>query len=123
MILNENGAWIGQQDKLKQYITGYFSKLFDDFSVFYPFCLANYFLPPKPNEINLLGKDIFRQEVYATFHSMKGYQAPSSDELQAMFFQSQWHVVGNDLVDLVQSIFCDLETMAEINDTFITLIL
>lgn len=39
-----------------------------------------------------------------------------------MFFQSQWHLVGQDLVNLMQGFFRSHESIAKINETFVFLI-
>ena len=42
---------------------------------------------------------------------MGGYKAPGLDGLQAMCFQSWWHLVGEDPVNLVHGIFRNPNSM------------
>ena len=53
---------------------------------------------------------------------MGGLKALDPNGLHAIFFQSQWQIVGDSVCRLVQEIFRDLAKVEEVNKTFVTLI-
>ena len=53
---------------------------------------------------------------------MSGFKAPGCDRLHAIFYQSQWKVVGQDLFSLVMEVFRKPEEVKSLNKTLITLI-
>lgn len=53
---------------------------------------------------------------------MGGFKAPGPDGFQAIFYQSQWSIVGDDFCHLIMEIFDEPRKDEEINDTLITLI-
>ena len=62
------------------------------------------------------------EEIKATLFSMGPFKALGLDGLHAIFFQSQWEVVGESLCTLVQDIFHHPKAIGGINHTFISLI-
>ncbi|CAL0328517.1 unnamed protein product [Lupinus luteus] len=42
------------------------------------------------------------EEIRRATYTFGGYKAPMKDGIQALFYQSQWHLVGAKLGDLVQ---------------------
>lgn len=62
------------------------------------------------------------QEVWNIVKSCGAYKAPGPDEFQAIFYQSQWQIIGPSLLQLVQDIFNQPERIADLNETFISLI-
>lgn len=54
--------------------------------------------------------------------SMRAFKELEPDGFQAMFYQTQWEVVGDALFDLVQKLFLNPQLIGEINETLITLI-
>lgn len=53
---------------------------------------------------------------------MGTYKAPGINGFQAIFYKSQWDVVGESLCNLIRSIFYDPSKIVDINDILITLI-
>jgi hypothetical protein len=69
-----------------------------------------------------MGRGTNQLEIYNTLMEMGGFKAPGPDGLQAVFYQIQWATVKHSFCNLILDIFHNLEKVAEINDTLITLI-
>ena len=44
-------------------------------------------------------------EIKAALHEMGAGKAPGPDGLPAMFYQKNWNIVGEEVTQLIQSIF------------------
>ena len=53
---------------------------------------------------------------------MKPYKAPGPDGFQCIFFKQYWHIVGDDIFNLVSSAFHTSYFDPSISDTLISLI-
>lgn len=70
----------------------------------------------------MLNKEITKEEVWNTVGSIDSFKAPGPDSFQAVFCQSQWKTVGQDMFKLVKEMFTEPWRIRELNDTSITLI-
>ncbi|XP_061351083.1 uncharacterized protein LOC133296147 [Gastrolobium bilobum] len=122
-LKDENGIWIDDPKVLVNMVVSYYQKLFkadlpDD--GFFPIKGAF----PKLSDIdNLrLGQIPSREEIRRTIFRMGKFKAPGPDGLHAIFFQSQWDIIGESVIQVVQECFQTPEKVNEINKTFICLI-
>lgn len=69
-----------------------------------------------------LEKKVSKDEIFQTIKRMGSFKAPGLDGFQAIFFKSQWHVVGEDFCELVCSVFDNPSLVGETNITLLTLI-
>ena len=53
---------------------------------------------------------------------MKALKAPRIDSLHALFYQTQWNVVGNSVCKFIKDIFSGTEVPKELNRTLLVLI-
>jgi hypothetical protein len=70
----------------------------------------------------VLLEKVVSAEVKNTIFSMKPNKAPGPDGYTADFYQSSWHIVGDDVVSAVQNLFVTGRLLKEVNATILTLI-
>jgi hypothetical protein len=63
-----------------------------------------------------------REEIKEAIDQMHPLKAPGPDGLPALFFQKYWHIVGEDVQNLVLSILNENGDPGDINKTFLVLI-
>ena len=110
---------------LENMATNFFKELYDDEGHYVPFILSGCFLQLNDDEVDLLERPTTEQEVKKALFDMGGFKAPGCDgldRLHAIFYQSQWKVVGQDLFSLVMEVFRKPEEVKSLNKTLITLI-
>lgn len=71
---------------------------------------------------NSLTRPITKDEVTAALNSMKPYKSPGPDGFHCIFFKQYWHIVGDDIFQLVSSAFQTGFFDPNISDTLIALI-
>ena len=71
---------------------------------------------------NSLISPITKVEVLAALNSMKPYKAPGPDGFHCIFFKQYWHIVGDDIFQLVKTSFQTGYFDPEISNTLIALI-
>lgn len=86
------------------------------------FCLTGYFPGPNQQTLKRFEDKISKEEISRALKSMGGFKAPGPDGLQAIFYQTQWNIVGPTVCQLVDEIERDPARVATINKTLITLI-
>lgn len=75
------------------------------------------------SEINdALTKPVLREEVRNAVFQMAPLKAPGSDGFPGLFYQTYWDIVGDEVVQAVQSFFLDGVILKEINHTNVVLI-
>lgn len=62
-------------------------------------------------------------EVFEALKQVKPLKSLGLDGFGASFFQKHWHIVGNEVCDIVLKIFQGTGMTPGLNSTFITLIL
>lgn len=72
--------------------------------------------------LDALGAMVTREEIYRAIRCMGGFKALGPDGFQAIFYKSQWNIVGDDLCRLIVDIFNEPSRVEEVNETLITLI-
>ncbi|KAA3472337.1 Retrovirus-related Pol polyprotein LINE-1 [Gossypium australe] len=74
------------------------------------------------SEITFLEAVISNEEIKKALFDMTPLKAPRSDEYYALFFQSQWDTLGNNVCQWVKSVFEGSPIEPELNNTLIVLI-
>lgn len=70
-----------------------------------------------------LNRDVtFREEIVTTIRRFGNYKPLGLDGFQAIFYKSQWQIIGDEFCDLSNNIFGDPQKVEEINGTLISLI-
>lgn len=122
IIQDEDDVWISDPEQLKNLATGFYKSLFAESDDYVPYVVSGMFPTLNSHSLSALGAPVTFQEVYNTVRSMGAFKAPVPDGFQAVFYQSQWEVVGETLWKMVQMMFLNHQQIGEINETLITLI-
>lgn len=64
-------------------------------------------------DFRVISKKISDDEIYNTIKSFGPFKAPGPDSFQAIFYQSQWQVIGPSLCDLIRTCFLEPWRVAE----------
>ncbi|GAU41508.1 hypothetical protein TSUD_302460 [Trifolium subterraneum] len=118
-----NGTWSSDSSILQHEAQNYFKNLFSS-SQHNTSSSFNVGTHPTIDEDgrNSLSKPVTKEEVTAALNSMKPYKAPGPDGFQCIFFKQYWHLVGDDIFDLVKTAFHTGYFDPTISDTLISLI-
>nr|KYP57513.1 Retrovirus-related Pol polyprotein LINE-1 [Cajanus cajan] len=121
-LMNDNDEWVTQKEELEGMVTNFYRTLFSDTDEAETFPISNAFQHLEDNELASIGSPIGNNEILSAIKSMGSFKAPGPDGLQAIFYQSQWDVVGNSVCQLIHEIEENPQKIAEINETLIVLI-
>nr|KYP56524.1 Putative ribonuclease H protein At1g65750 family [Cajanus cajan] len=122
MLQNEDGVWVTDKGELEHMVTRYYKELFTESCECAPFSLSGNFPLVDEQSCQSLGDPIDDGEILRAVRRMDGYKAPGSDGLQAIFYQTQWDVVGASICSLIHGFESNPTTISCVNDTLITLI-
>ncbi|CAJ2635885.1 unnamed protein product [Trifolium pratense] len=118
-----NGTWTTDSFVLQSEAHHYYKNFFssNQFNQAIPF--FNGFHPTVDEEgRQSLLRPVTKEEVYAALNSMKPYKAPGPDGFQCIFFKQYWHIVGDDIFNMVKTAFHTGYFDPAISETLITLI-
>lgn len=70
-----------------------------------------------------MGRSLTGEEVRMTLFEMTPLKSPRVDGLHAQFYQTQWNIVGQSLVDMIRRVFNEGDIEPFFNKTLIVFIL
>ncbi|KAA3474835.1 GTP cyclohydrolase 1-like [Gossypium australe] len=117
-----NDEWCSEQSILNEEAVNYFEKLYGENPNPMPDIPSNIFPSLKEQDIDFLKKPMVNEEIKKTLFDMDPLKAPGSDGYHALFFQSQWDLIGGAVCEWVQGIFAGKRIEGELNNTLIVLI-
>lgn len=103
-------------------INEFYKSLFKEEGSHEPFCLRGKFQALEEKELDLLGSGITDGEVKNVIFNTRSFKAPREDGFKALFYQTQWKLVGSDLCSLIKGLFRHPADIKSLNKTLITLI-
>jgi len=123
MLKLDENVWSREPRVIKQNITTYYKNL-------YQFVGHQHYQPvleqcpsTVTEEMNeALIRQVTKEEVQQAVFQMGATKAPGPDGLSGLFYQSQWHIIHEDIFQLVNSFFREGTFDPELNLTHITLI-
>lgn len=122
MLQDEDGNWFKEMVPLEQLVTNYFKNIYLDDGHVSQYGLTGAFPKIGEDDLRILERKVTREEIYNTIKCMGSFKAPRPNGFQAISFQNQWHVIGEEFYALVLKIFDDPVCIKDINSTLITLI-
>ncbi|KAA3485757.1 reverse transcriptase [Gossypium australe] len=117
-----NGEWCSEQETLREEAVKFFEELYGECPEPISDTPSNIFTSLKDQDIDFLKKPILNDEIKKALFDMAPLKAPGSDGYHAIFFQSQWDLVGGAVCEWVQGIFAGKKIDEELNNTLIVLI-
>ncbi|XP_061343725.1 uncharacterized protein LOC133289741 [Gastrolobium bilobum] len=122
-LKNEQGKWVSDTKELVDMAVAYYQQLFkgeDEIEEVFP--ILNAFPNLRLEETRVLSAMPDKEEIRRTIFRMGKFMAPGPDGLNALFFHSQWNIIGDSVCKLIEEIFCCPDKVKEINGTLICLI-
>ena len=122
-IQDNSGNWLYNAEEIRKHAVGYFSTLFKSEAASHQaYLVPNYFPTSEAFDIDCVDNPVLEAEIKSAIFSMKPLKAPGTDGLHAIFYQSQWAVVGPSFCKLITDVFNSSKIPKEVNTTFIVLI-
>lgn len=84
---------------LKSMDVAYYNHLYTADSGYEKFLISGFFPRLEEEDLNMLNRNVSKQEITTTIFSIGGWKAPSPNGLLAMFFQSNWSHVKSSVVE------------------------
>lgn len=123
MLKDDNGMWESDQSKLQELAQQYFQSLYSTEGASQIGYRVPGSFPHLPSHhVSALKRAITKEEVKASLFEMHPLKSPGPDGLHALFFQSQWNVVGGSIFREMQRIFEGGDINPSFNRTLIALI-
>lgn len=123
MIKDDMGNWLLDNNEIKEYVVSYFSKLYTKEDEFYkPYPIRNAFPVFERSQLQGFSLAVDDEEIKNVVFCMNALKAPGIDGLHALFYQTQWNVVGNSVCKLIKYIFSGTKVPKELNRTLLVLI-
>ncbi|KAL4345867.1 hypothetical protein AHAS_Ahas11G0321300 [Arachis hypogaea] len=113
-LVDDNVNIITDPGLLESLATSFFLTLYYDSLLEVPFVINNSFPCLSDEDITHIGRIVTDLEIREATFPMGSFKAPRRDGLQAIFYQSQWDVIGADLCDLVKRLFYTPEEIGDI---------
>lgn len=80
------------------------------------------FPPLEDSDTQMLDGQFSIEEITSAVKSIGAFKAPGPDGFQAIFYHTQWPIIGEDFCKMIQDMILYPNKIRDINDTFITLI-
>ena len=121
-LKDEVSDWIHDGAIRKAMVRDFFISLYSKEHVACLFLVTGGFTSVNSRCCDFMFNPVTKKDIRQTLFSMGGLKAPGLDGLHALFFQSQWEVVGGSLCELVFKFLHDPTSVKDINQTYISLI-
>ena len=117
------GTWYEEEDDIAECFASYFENLFTSNQVGDMAPVVDLVEPKINAEMGQqLAAPFRREEVIQALSQMHPNKAPGPDGMNALFFQSFWGIIGEDVVDKIMLFLNNGEDIRAVNQTHIVLI-
>ena len=117
------GTWSSDSDTLQDEAQNYFKNFFCGNQPNHDCAFNEGAHPSIDSEGKIaLTSPITKPKVFAALNSMKPYKAPGPDGFHCIFFKQYWHIVGDDIFQMVQAAVHNGYFDPEVSNTLIALI-
>ena len=122
-IKNSEGVWVDRIEDVAGVAVQYFENLFSSGrSDRVEECLNAVNHRMSSNMLNILSGEFSADEVKTALFQMGLTKTPGPDDMNALFYQKFWHIVGNDVTNAVLDFLNSGFMLPELNYTHIVLI-
>lgn len=122
-IMDDSDYWLYNTEAIKQHAICFFSSLYtNDDSCFRSYPHRGFFPNIEASTRQSLRLLVEDNEIRQSIFSMKPLKAPGVDGYPAVFYQSQWHLVGESICRLVKEVFSSGRVPNDINRMLLVLI-
>ncbi|PNX92520.1 ribonuclease H, partial [Trifolium pratense] len=117
------GAWCTDDTILQEEAKKIFKNLFAPPNNS-PHCSFDVAVVPKldAEQVQTLLHHVSKEEVFIALNQMHPLKAPGPDGFQGVFFRQYWHILGNDICDMVSEAFATGQFNPSLAETLICLI-
>jgi len=120
------GEWRTDPNEIKQLFVAHFRALFSEENTGQAVLRSNSVavaFPELPQPLlQSLEEPFTKQDIHSALRGMQPFKAPGPDGFHALFFQRFWHIVEDDVCQVVLKVLNGHPMPNGLNDTFITLI-
>ncbi|KAH9697020.1 reverse transcriptase domain-containing protein [Citrus sinensis] len=122
-IQDNSRNWIYSEEEIRNHAIGYFSSLYrSEAATPQRYQVPNLFPVLNAYDLESIADLVLDDKIKRVVFSMKPLKAPGTDGLHAIFYQSQWPVVGPSFFKLMADIFSSGKIPQELNTTLLILI-
>lgn len=123
MIKDDDGAWIDDEDQIKNHLSAFYQNLFLEPNYNYQDQGHSYkFQAIDSAMAQRLGQEVTKDEIDNAMFCMKPWKAPGSGGFQARFYQTNWNLVAPETYDFVKKMWRTHDLIGGVNAMDICLI-
>jgi hypothetical protein len=122
LLQDSNGEWISDPRALEHLAVHFFRNLFSHETEVPSGRLGNFFPADVAPYLSSLERPFTETEIWEALRAMKPTKAPGPDGFHAIFYQSNWEVVGHDVIDFMNRVFLNPKCISAVNDTLLVFI-
>lgn len=122
-VKNLSGNWFDDENEISESFASHFEELFTSNMAGDMDPVVDLVEPKiSANMASVLAAPFRRQEVTQALAQMHPNKAPGPDGMNALFYQSFWSTIGEDVIDKIMLFLNNVEDIGEVNQTHIVLI-
>ena len=122
-LMNEAGTMFEDEDEISACFVDYFENLFRSNLGGETDPVVNLVEPMVSEDMAaMLAAPFRRDEVTFALSQMHPNKAPGPDGMNALFYQSFWNIIGEDVIDKVMLFLNNIDDVGDVNQTHIVLI-
>lgn len=118
-----NGNWLENQEQLRDFVGNFYRELFIEERDNRDFTDSGASFPCLDDDIReRLNLNFSREEIDRAIFEMGPVTAPGEDGLPACFYQQNWEIIGDKVLEFCRTVWENPETIKTVNNTLLLLI-